>query len=92
MSRNTTPCCRPTASRIGIVHDNIPHSEEKPGWKRFREEIREVVDTAYERHSDLEVLDLLSDEKMMSINVFGSGMVLGVVREVDCRFVVDVEC
>eukprot|EP00965_Chrysotila_dentata_P227530 6196068-Pleurochrysis_carterae.AAC.1 len=28
---------------------------------------------------------------MTSVNVLGSGVVLGVVREVDCRFVVDME-
>ena len=71
------------------VHDPITHGEEDTRWQGLREEVRQVVSGADERHVHLQVLDELANEEVPPSDVFGTLVMLRVVGQIDGRLVVD---
>eukprot|EP00965_Chrysotila_dentata_P257282 6212838-Pleurochrysis_carterae.AAC.1 len=72
------------------VHDNVAQGKEQPRRKRLGKEVSKVVRAAHERNRQLELFDLFPDEKVASMDVFGTRVMLGVVCQVDGGFVIEV--
>ena len=73
------------------VHDDVAQAEEVLRVQRLGEEVGEVVVRVDERHAMVMVLDALADVKVAPVDVLGLRVVLGVVREVARRLVVEAQ-
>ena len=73
------------------VHDDVAQAEEVLRVQRLSEEIGEVVVRVDERHAKTMVLDALADVEVAPVDVLGLRVVLGVVREVARRLVVETQ-
>eukprot|EP00965_Chrysotila_dentata_P061514 2036792-Pleurochrysis_carterae.AAC.1 len=67
-----------TQHSSGDVHDNVAQGKERPRRKRLGEEVGKVVRAAHERNRQLELFDFFPDEKMTSMDVFGTRVMLGI--------------
>ena len=70
-----------------MIHDAIPHGEERFGAKRFGEEIR----AGHEGDDDLQILHALANKVVAPVHVLHARMMLRVARNHDRRLVVDME-
>eukprot|EP00965_Chrysotila_dentata_P162308 5359970-Pleurochrysis_carterae.AAC.1 len=70
------------------VHDLVAKRKRQTRRQGLGEKVSQVVGAAYKGYRDVVRLNAFSHEEMTAIDMFGALMVIGIVSEVDCRFVV----
>ena len=74
--------------RLRDVHNDVAQAEEVLIGEDLSKEVRDVTGRGDVAHGDALILDELAYEEMASHDVLGAAVVLRVVCEVDCSFVV----
>eukprot|EP00965_Chrysotila_dentata_P105801 3495255-Pleurochrysis_carterae.AAC.1 len=84
------PPVRGTGRRASTrdIHDRVAHSKKNSRWQRLREEVGQVVRAGDKKDGHVVGLHPFAHEGVTAVDMFGTLMVLKIVREIDRGFVI----
>ena len=77
--------------RLWYVHHSVAHTEEVLPHQWLSEEVGDVLGRRHEGNTEATVFYAFTNEIMTAVDMLRARVVLGVIRQVDSRFIVHSE-